>query len=236
MSDTVRSRTDVFKNAGSSRVVASGSWTIVMAIFGAVLLFIFQIIAGNYYGEGGDLSYFSVTSAFLAIFASISAGFGNAFLKFSKEVYTRNKEEGKNVSIQMPKIKLIIGSASSVIMLILTFIFISNLVLFLIFLGYELVTSITNTEYNLFIFNDKDDLGSIFNYAYIAELVLATEGNKTALWGVNWTFAYESLNNDAATAAYNATYQGNNMVINCTKNNVLDLVNGLYYNITKTII
>ena len=48
-----KSRTDVFNEAGSSRAVASASWTILMAIIGAIMLFVYQIYVGFVYGEGG---------------------------------------------------------------------------------------------------------------------------------------------------------------------------------------
>ena len=79
-------RTDVFKKSGSSRVIASASWTILIAVIGAIMLFIYQVIAGNYYGESGGLSYFSVTAAILAISTAISVGTGQAFIKIGKEL------------------------------------------------------------------------------------------------------------------------------------------------------
>ena len=60
-----KKRTDVFEDAGCARAVASGSWTIMMAILGAIMLFVYTVIGGNFYGETGELSYYSMTAAFI---------------------------------------------------------------------------------------------------------------------------------------------------------------------------
>jgi len=131
-----KKRTDVFKEAGSSRVVASGSWTIMMAIIGAILLFVYTVVGGNYYGDSGALSYFSLTAAFIAIAAAPSAGFAHAFIKESKQAHTRSPEEGKKRSIQMSRINIIIGIGMSLIFLVGTIVFIAiDPVLFIILMG-----------------------------------------------------------------------------------------------------
>ncbi|MFX1297926.1 MAG: hypothetical protein ACFFD2_24145, partial [Promethearchaeota archaeon] len=53
------------------------------------------------------------------------------------------------------------------------------------------------------------------------------------LWGLNWSRAYTQINSQPN---YNCHYEGNLLVINCTKYDLVDLSNGLSYNLTKTII
>ena len=131
-----KSRTDVFKEAGSSRVVASASWTILMAIVGAIMLFIYQVYAGNAYGETGGLSYFSISGAILTLAIAISIGGGQAFIKFAKEKYTVDGiEKGKDIIVQMSKINMILGIIISIIMFIIAFINISDPIFFIILLG-----------------------------------------------------------------------------------------------------
>ncbi|MHA1269972.1 MAG: hypothetical protein ACTSPY_09330 [Candidatus Helarchaeota archaeon] len=131
-----RKRTDVFKESGSSRVIASASWTILMAVIGAIMLFTYQIIAGNFYGGTGGLSYFSVTGAILALTVSISVGCGQAFIKFAKEKYTTSGiKEGNEIVIQMTKINLLFGIIISIIMMIISFLNLSDPVFFIILLG-----------------------------------------------------------------------------------------------------
>jgi len=132
---TKKSRIDVFKEPGASRAVASASWTMLMAIIGAIMLFIYQIYAGNVYGESGDLSYWSVTGAIFALATLISTGAGGAFLKFAKEGYTIDKEKGKSAAVQMAKINLLIGLISNIALFALAFVVMSDPVLFIMMIG-----------------------------------------------------------------------------------------------------
>ncbi|MHA1309798.1 MAG: hypothetical protein ACTSQO_02620 [Candidatus Helarchaeota archaeon] len=129
-------RTDVFKKSGSSRVIASASWTILMAVIGAIMLFIYQVIAGNYYGESGGLSYFSVTAAILAISTAISIGTGQAFIKIGKERYTIDGIEKGNIKIiQMSKINMLFGLIITGVVLIISVFNFTDPVFFIILIG-----------------------------------------------------------------------------------------------------
>ncbi len=130
-----RSRIEIFKQPGASRAVASASWTMLMALIGAIMLFVYQIYAGNVYGEEGGLSYWSVTGSIFAIATLISTGAGGAFLKFAKEGYTENKEKGKSLAVQMAKINLLIGLNSNIALFALAFVVRSDPVLFIMMIG-----------------------------------------------------------------------------------------------------
>lgn len=130
-----KSRIDVFKEPGASRAVASASWTMMMAIIGAIMLFVYQIYAGNVYGEEGGLSFWSVTGSIFAIATLISTGAGGAFLKFAKEGYTIDKEKGRSLAVQMAKVNLLIGLISNIALFALAFVVISDPVLFIMMIG-----------------------------------------------------------------------------------------------------
>ncbi|MHA1266641.1 MAG: hypothetical protein ACTSRS_15505 [Candidatus Helarchaeota archaeon] len=130
-----QSRIDVFKKPGASRAVASASWTMLMAIIGAIMLFVYQIYAGNVYGEEGGLSYWSVTGAIFALSTLISTGAGSAFLKIAKEGYTLDYQKGKHYAVQMAKINLLIGLISNIALFVLAFVVITDTVLFIMMIG-----------------------------------------------------------------------------------------------------
>lgn len=135
-SKEVNKRTRIFREAGSSRVVASASWTILMAIIGAIMLFIYQVIAGNYYGETSGLSYFSVAGSILSLAAALSVGCSQAFIKIAKEKYTIDGiEKANKYIIQMSKINMILGFIISIVMFIIAFININDPAFFIILLG-----------------------------------------------------------------------------------------------------
>lgn len=159
-----KDRTAVFKEAGSSRVVASGSWTIVMAIVGAVMLFIYTVFAGDYYGASGDLTYWSVTNGLLSIYVAISAGFGQAFVKYSKESFTRSPEEGKKKSIQQAKINVLIALGCTIVSAILSMFLIFDRITFIIFLGTTFAIQavyLTHIMTNMMGVYNRFDMGSI---------------------------------------------------------------------------
>ena len=156
--DEERKRTDVFKKAGSARVIASGSWTIMMAIIGAIMLFIYTVIGGNYYGETGELSYFSITAAFIAVAAAPSAGFAQAYIKESKQAFTRSPEEGKKRSIQMSRVNILIGLGMTIIFLVAAILMIGiDPIIFLILIGTGLTIMVIYTRDIL------GDMLSVFN-------------------------------------------------------------------------
>ncbi|HUX99003.1 MAG TPA: hypothetical protein VMV49_05580 [Candidatus Deferrimicrobium sp.] len=99
------------------------------------MIFIYQIYAGNYYGVGGGLSYYSVTAAIFSIATAISAGASGSFVKLAKEAYTIDKEKGKHRAIQMVRINLIIGLFSNLAIFILAFLSISDPINFIMLLG-----------------------------------------------------------------------------------------------------
>ncbi|MBD3228284.1 MAG: hypothetical protein GF329_08840 [Candidatus Lokiarchaeota archaeon] len=101
--------------------------------------------------------------------------------------------------------------------------------------------------FNNFIFNDIDTFSTIASYAEGGYYLLPTNpGNYTASWfifiwlidsyGVNWTRAVEQLNNRSDLTQYNATWEDNLMIINCTKENQTDLNLNKNYTLTKQIV
>lgn len=158
-----KSRIDVFKKPGAARAVASSSWTILMAIIGAIMIFVFYIYAGNEYGEGG-LSYYTVTGAIFALATAISAGSGGAFIKLAKEGYTENEERGKHLAVQMAKINLIIGLISNVALFVIAFLVMSDHLLFIMMFGAAtaiLISFMRDIFTNMFSIMNRFDMASI---------------------------------------------------------------------------
>ncbi len=166
-SDEVReqkkSRTDVFKEAGASRAVASSSWTILMATVGAVMLFLYQIVAGNVYTEG-ELNFYGLTSMFFSFAVVFSLGSSGAFIKLAKECFVIDEDKGKHRAIQMAKINFMIGFSINIILFILAFLTMSDTALFIMILGAAsavLIGFLRDIFTNLLGVMNRFDLGSI---------------------------------------------------------------------------
>ncbi|MFX1297464.1 MAG: hypothetical protein ACFFD2_21760, partial [Promethearchaeota archaeon] len=163
-----KSRTDVFNEPGSSRAVASASWTILMAIIGAIMLFIYQIYIGFIYGKGG-LSYISVTGAIFSLATIISVGSGGAFIKLAKEGYTINEEKGRYRAVQMAKTNFMIGIISNIALFILAFSVLSDPVLFIMMIGAAsaiLVSFLRDIFMNMFAIMNRFDMASVVGGLY----------------------------------------------------------------------
>ena len=87
-------------------------------------------------------------------------------------------------------------------------------------------------EYLLFTFSGTSDLSDIHSQALSDNFILPIEGNIANYWGMNWTNAYEQINN---VSVYNCTYEGDILIINGTKLNVIDSSTNLLCNITLLI-
>ncbi|NVM00781.1 MAG: hypothetical protein HWN67_00475 [Candidatus Helarchaeota archaeon] len=158
-----KSRIDVFKESGASRAVASSSWTILMAVLGAIMLFIYQIIAGNVYTEG-ELNYYGLTSMFFSFAVIFSLGASGAFIKLAKESFVLDEEKGKHRAIQMAKINFILGFSINIVMFILAFLSISDIGLFIMLLGAAsavLIAFLRDIFTNLLGVMNRFDLGAI---------------------------------------------------------------------------
>ena len=163
-----KSRTEVFNVAGASRAVASASWTISMAVIGAIMLFVYQIYIGFVYGAGG-LSYISITGAIFALTTAISSGSGGAFIKLAKEAYTIDEEKGKTRAVQMAKTNLIIGLISNIALFILAFLVMSDPILFIMMIGAAsaiLIAFIRDIFMQMFAIINRFDMASIVGGLY----------------------------------------------------------------------
>ena len=163
-----KSRIEIFEEPGSSRAVASASWTIFTAIIGAIMLFVYQIYVGFVYGEGG-LSYITVTGSIFALTVAISTGSGGAFIKLAKESYTIDEEKGKYRAVQMAKTNLIIGLMANIALFILAFIVISDPLLFIMMIGAAsaiFLSFMRDIFTNMFSIMNRFDMASIVGGLY----------------------------------------------------------------------
>ena len=97
--------------------------------------------------------------------------------------------------------------------------------------------SYTNSKSD-FIF-DQDNLNSFFNLGVSGKFVLPVRNGSTFFiawnfpWGDNWTICCQEINSDPN---YNCSWSGNLLIVNCTKNNVLDPNLNMHFNLTKRIV
>ncbi|HMF34783.1 MAG TPA: polysaccharide biosynthesis C-terminal domain-containing protein [Candidatus Lokiarchaeia archaeon] len=88
------SRTDIFKEPGGSRVIASGMYSLIFSVISSIYFWVFIIV-----GSGSDgLAYFGLSGSVLGLVGIVSAGFSQAYIAQVKEEMVRNPARALEVA------------------------------------------------------------------------------------------------------------------------------------------